>query len=126
MSIQSGSVNAGERPRIQASESNKAQALDVAKQASVAQATVKAVQEALAKTGVSSIAPAPSAQVSVDAGKIARLSSSEKTKDADRLDTDKLDALKAKIQDGSFEFDYGAIATQLVEQSFQQKGSRRG
>jgi len=125
MSIQSGSVGAMDLKRVQSAEMNKAQALDLAKQA-VAQATAKAVQDALAKTGVSPTAPAPSAQVSVDAGKIARLSSSEKSKDPDKLDTAKLDALKAKIQDGSFEFDYGAIASQLVEQAAQQRGSRRG
>jgi len=126
MSIQSGSVGAMDLKRVQSAEVNKAQALDLAKQATVAQATAKAVQDALAKTGISPTAPAPSAQVSVDAGKIARLSSSEKAKDPDKLDTAKLDALKAKIQDGSFEFDYGAIASQLVEQAAQQRGSRRG
>jgi anti-sigma28 factor (negative regulator of flagellin synthesis) len=126
MSIQSGSVGAMDLKRVQSAEMNKAQVLDLSKQASIAQATVKAVQDALAKTGVSSTAPAPSAQVSVDAGKIARLSSSEKSKDPDKLDTAKLDALKAKIQDGSFEFDYRAIASQLVEHAAQQRGSRRG
>jgi len=126
MSIQSGLGGVADLKRVQATEVNKTQVLDLTKQASVAQATAKAVQDALAKTGVGSTAPAPSAQVSVDAGKIARLSSSEKSRESEKLDTAKLEALKAKIQDGSFEFDYAAIASQLVEQAVQQRSLKRG
>jgi len=126
MGIQSSLVGGSELNRVQSAETSRAQAMDIAKQASIAQATAKAVHDALAKTALSSSAPQPSAQVSVDAGKIARLSGAEKPQESGKLDTAKLDALKAKIEDGSFEFDYGTIASQLVAQAVQQRGLRRG
>jgi anti-sigma28 factor (negative regulator of flagellin synthesis) len=124
MKIQSGMGNSIEALRPQM-ESKAGSGVDATKQAGIAQATVKVVQEALAKAGAAS-SVAPSAQVSVDGAKIARLAGAEKTKDSDKLDTAKLDALKESIKDGSFEFDYGLIARQLVEAAAQQKGSRRG
>jgi flagellar biosynthesis anti-sigma factor FlgM len=98
--------------------------VDAAKQASVAQATIRVVQEALAKTGTVSTT-APSAQLSVDPSRISKLAGVDKSKDADKLDTAKLDAIKRSIEDGSFEIDYRAIAQQLVEQSAQ-RGMKRG
>lgn len=125
MSIQLGSVSVGDPKRNQSTDVGKTQALDLNKQAGVAQATAKAVHESLARIGFNP-SVAPSAQVSVDASQIARLSGLEKVKVADNLDTAKLDELKAQIQDGSFKFDYGKIASQLIEHSVQQRGSKRG
>jgi len=88
---------------------------DPTKQATIAQSTVRAVQEALVRVGAATVQP--SAQVSIDSTKLARISSAEKAKDTERLDTAKLDALKAKIESGDFEIDYGMIATQLASQS---------
>jgi len=97
---------------------------DPATQASIAQSTVKVVQEALAKTAAIASA-APSAQLSVDASRISKLAGVDKTKDSERLDTAKLDAIKKSIEDGSFQVDYKAIAQQLVDQSAQ-RGLKRG
>ena len=97
---------------------------DPAAQASIAQSTVKVVQEALAKTAAIASA-APSAQLSVDASRISKLAGVDKTKDSERLDTAKLDAIKKSIEDGSFQVDYKAIAQQLVDQSAQ-RGLKRG
>ncbi|NDA83108.1 MAG: hypothetical protein EBY01_08680, partial [Actinobacteria bacterium] len=83
--------------------------------ASIAQSTVRAVQEALVKAGAAVVQP--SAQVSVDSSKLARISGTEKAKDTEKLDTAKLDAIKAKIESGDFEIDYGMIASQLASQS---------
>jgi len=88
---------------------------DPTKQATIAQSTVRAVQEALVRVGAATVQP--SAQVSIDSTKLARISSAEKAKDTERLDTAKLDALKAKIESGDFEIDYGMIATHLASQS---------
>ncbi|NBY54354.1 MAG: hypothetical protein EBQ48_03165 [Betaproteobacteria bacterium] len=124
MKIQSGMGSSIDtlRPQVDA---KPASSVDATKQAGIAQATVKVVQEALAKAGAAG-SIAPSAQVSVDGAKIARLAGAEKAKDSDKLDTAKLDALKESIKDGSFEFDYGLIARQLVDAAAQQKSSRRG
>ena len=97
---------------------------DPATQASIAQSTVKVVQEALAKTAAIASA-APSAQLSVDASRISKLAGVDKTKDSERLDTAKLDAIKKSIEEGSFQVDYKAIAQQLVDQSAQ-RGLKRG
>jgi anti-sigma28 factor (negative regulator of flagellin synthesis) len=59
----------------------------------------------------------PSAQLSVDSSKLARISGTEKLKDTEKLDTAKLDAIKAKIESGDFDIDYGMIAGQLASQS---------
>ncbi len=124
MKIQSGMGSSIDtlRPQVDAKPASN---VDATKQAGIAQATVKVVQEALAKAGAAG-SIAPSAQVSVDGAKIARLAGAEKAKDSDKLDTAKLDALKESIKDGSFEFDYGLIARQLVDAAAQQKSSRRG
>jgi len=90
-------------------------ALDPTKQATIAQTTARAVQEALVKVGAATIQP--SAQLSVDSSKIARISGTEKLKDTEKLDTAKLDAIKAKIESGDFDIDYGMIAGQLASQS---------
>jgi len=97
--------------------------IDPTKQATIAQSTVRAVQEALVRVGAATVQP--SAQVSVDSTKLARFSGADKAKDAEKLDTAKLDALKAKIQSGEFEIDYGMIATQLASQSLSRGASGR-
>jgi anti-sigma28 factor (negative regulator of flagellin synthesis) len=97
-----------------AAKATSGASVDPTKQATIAQSTVRAVQEALVKVGAATIEP--SAQVSVDSSKLARISGSEKAKDADKLDTAKLDALKARIESGDFEIDYGMIAAQLASQ----------
>jgi len=102
-----------------AAQASAGASVDPTKQASIAQSTVRAVQDALVKAGAASIQP--SAQVSVDSSKLVRISGSEKVRDSERLDTAKLDALKAKIESGDFEIDYGLIASQLASQS-----ARRG
>ena len=71
-------------------------ALDPTKQATIAQTTARAVQEALVKVGAATIQP--SAQLSVDSSKLARISGTEKLRDTEKLDTAKLDAIKAKIE----------------------------
>lgn len=98
--------------------------VDAAKQASVAQTTVRVVQEALAKTALIT-STAPSAQLSVDGSRISKLAGVDRAKDSEKLDTAKLDAIKRSIEDGSFQVDYKAIAQQLVEQSVQ-RGLKRG
>lgn len=97
--------------------------IDPTKQATIAQSTVRAVQEALVRVGAATVQP--SAQVSVDSTKLARISGADKAKDAEKLDTAKLDALKAKIESGEFEIDYGMIATQLASQSLSRGASGR-
>jgi len=96
-------------------------AAEQAKEVNVAQTTLKVVQDALLKAGPSS-SVAPSAQLSVDPGTMSRLSGVDKAKDSEKLDTAKLDAIKAKLESGSFEFDYQAIAMSLVEQAVQRRG----
>jgi anti-sigma28 factor (negative regulator of flagellin synthesis) len=119
MNIQSALGTAIE-PRKSPAMSDAAKAsagstIDPTKQASIAQSTVRAVQEALVKAGAAVVQP--SAQVSVDSSKLARISGTEKAKDTEKLDTAKLDAIKAKIESGDFEIDYGMIASQLASQS---------
>jgi len=119
MNIQSALGTAIE-PRKSPAMSDAAKAsagstIDPTKQASIAQSTVRAVQEALIKAGAAVVQP--SAQVSVDSSKLARISGTEKAKDTEKLDTAKLDAIKAKIESGDFEIDYGMIASQLASQS---------
>lgn len=98
-----------------AAKASAGSTIDPTKQASIAQSTVRAVQEALVKAGAAVVQP--SAQVSVDSSKLARISGTEKAKDTEKLDTAKLDAIKAKIESGDFEIDYGMIASQLASQS---------
>jgi len=119
MNIQSALGTAIE-PRKSPAMSDAAKAsagstIDPTKQASIAQSTVRAVQEALVKAGAAVVQP--SAQVSVDSSKLARISGTEKAKDTEKLDTAKLDAIKAKIESGDFEIDFGMIASQLASQS---------
>lgn len=127
MNIQS-SINAAAEPRKGASVSDAAKAsaggsLDPTKQATIAQSTVRAVQDALLKAGAASVQP--SAQVSVDSSKLARISGTDKAKESEKLDTAKLDAIKAKIESGDFEIDYSMIAFQLASQSVRRgSGSR--
>lgn len=125
MKIPSSIAGAHENVRpISADGAKSSAGVDAAKQASVAQATVKVVQEALAKAnGVTTAAP--SAQVSVDASRISKLAGVDKSKDSEKFDTSKLDAIKKSIEDGSFQVDYKAIARQLVEQSVH-RGFKRG
>lgn len=121
MNIQSG-VNAPIDARKSLESARPQGVAEQAKETNVAQSTLKVVQDALIKAGVSS-SVAPSAHLAVDPGKISRLSGAEKAKDAEKLDTAKLDAIKAKIEAGAFEFDYPAIASSLVEQAVQRRGS---
>jgi len=90
--------------------------VDPSTQATIAQTTAKAVQEALVRAGVSSVAP-PSARVAVDASVLANVANVAKSRDSEKLDTVKLDAIKAKIESGSFEINYGMIAAQLASSS---------
>jgi anti-sigma28 factor (negative regulator of flagellin synthesis) len=87
--------------------------VDPTTQATIAQTTAKAVQEALARVGASTVPP-PSARVAVDASVLASVAGGAKSRDAEKLDTVKLDAIKAKIQTGDFEIDYAMIASQLA------------
>ena len=106
-------------------EGNKVAAgADPVKQASVAQSTLKVVQEALSRAAVLSTS-APSAQLAVDGSRLSKLAGVDKSMDSERLDTVKLDAIKRSIADGSFQVDYQAIAQQLIEQSAQ-RGMKRG
>jgi anti-sigma28 factor (negative regulator of flagellin synthesis) len=126
MKIPSSIVRAQEGARNLAADGTKTSpGLDATKQASVAQTTVRVVQEALARTGVAATIAAPSAQLSVDGSRISKLAGADKTKDSEKLDTAKLDAIKRSIEDGSFQVDYRAIAQHLVEQSAQ-RGLKRG
>ena len=127
MNIQS-TLGAGIEPRKGAAMSDAAKtsagaSVDPSKQASIAQSTVRAVQEALVKAGAAVVQP--SAQLTVDSSKLARISGTEKAKDAEKLDTAKLDAIKAKIESGDFEIDYGMIASQLASQSVRRGPSGR-
>jgi anti-sigma28 factor (negative regulator of flagellin synthesis) len=127
MNIQSSANPVGEpRKGLSGSDAAKASAgasTDPAKQATIAQSTVRAVHEALVKVGAAVVQP--SAQLSVDSSKLARISSAEKPKDAEKLDTAKLDAIKAKIESGDFDFDYAMIASQLASQSGRRVSSAR-
>jgi len=119
MNIESAAGGVPE-PRKTATLSNAAKAsagasVDPTKQATIAQSTVRAVQDALVKAGAAPIQP--SAQVSVDSSKLARIGGAEKAKDTEKLDTAKLDAIKAKIESGEFVIDDGMIAAQLASQS---------
>jgi anti-sigma28 factor (negative regulator of flagellin synthesis) len=129
MNINNQSHLAGDRHRL-SQESTRtqsvAQGVDPVKHASVAQATVKAVQEALARISPTQGSSQPSAQLSIESAKIARSTSTEKVGNDDDLDITRLDELKAKIADGSFEIDFGLLARQLVEHSVQQSSSKRG
>ncbi|NDG82423.1 MAG: hypothetical protein EBX44_11600 [Betaproteobacteria bacterium] len=99
--------------------------LDPSKEASIAQSTVRLVQESLAKTAVGiGPTPSPSAQLAVDPVRVSKLAGAEKAKDPEKLDKNKLDEIKAKIESGDFEFDYGAIAEQLVQAALHQKTRR--
>jgi flagellar biosynthesis anti-sigma factor FlgM len=125
MKIPSSIVRAQESSRNLATDGTKTgQGLDATKQASIAQNTVRVVQEALARTGVTAAIAAPSAQLSVDGSRISKLAGADKTKDSDKLDTAKLDAIRRSIEDGSFQVDYQAIAQHLVEQSAQRSLKR--
>jgi len=90
--------------------------VDPSTQATIAQTTAKVVQEALARANAS-IVPPPSARVAVDPSVLANMAGVSKSRDPEKLDTVKLDAIKAKIQSGDFEIDYGMIAAQLVSSS---------
>ncbi|MFM1784679.1 MAG: hypothetical protein RLZZ579_956 [Actinomycetota bacterium] len=129
MNINSQSYLLGDRPR-HSQESMRvqqgAQVADPVKQAGVAQATVKAVQDALARTNPTQISSQPSAQVSIETSKIAKGVGVDRVDETDDLDTSKLDELKAKIADGTFEIDFGLLARQIVEHSVHQSGSKRG
>jgi len=99
--------------------------VDPSKEASIAQSTVRLVQESLAKTAVGiGPTPSPSAQLAVDPVRVIKLAGAEKAKDPEKLDKNKLDEIKAKIESGDFEFDYGAIAEQLVQAALHQKTRR--
>ncbi|NBT05186.1 MAG: hypothetical protein EBS54_00060 [Betaproteobacteria bacterium] len=102
------------------------QTTDLAKQAGVAQATIKAVQEALSRTVASPAAPVSLVQLSTDSAQALKVSRADEIKRGGDLDLAKLDDLKAKIADGSFEIDFGLLAKQIVDQSMQQLGSKRG
>ncbi|NDE52971.1 MAG: hypothetical protein EB069_00030 [Actinobacteria bacterium] len=102
------------------------QTTDLAKQAGVAQATIKAVQEALSRTVASPAAPVSLVQLSTDSAQALKVSREDEIKRGGDLDLAKLDDLKAKIADGSFEIDFGLLAKQIVDQSMQQLGSKRG
>ncbi|NBS39978.1 MAG: hypothetical protein EBS73_12040 [Betaproteobacteria bacterium] len=83
------------------------------------------MQESLAKTAVGiGPTPSPSAQLAVDPVRVSKLAGAEKAKDPEKLDKNKLDEIKAKIESGDFEFDYGAIAEQLVQAALHQKTRR--
>ena len=97
---------------------------DATKQASIAQATVKVVQDALAKTGIVANS-VPSAQLSVDPSRMSKLAGVDKLKSSEKLDTAKLDAIKESIENGSFQVDYKAIAQHLIDQSVH-RGQKRG
>ena len=90
--------------------------VDPSTQATIAQTTAKAVQEALVRAGASTVPPA-SARVAVDASVLANVSGVSKARDPEKLDTAKLDAIKAKIESGEFEIDYSVIAAQLASMS---------
>lgn len=122
MNIKSGAGSPLDARKMMDAASRVPTSADPLKDATVAQSTAKAVHEALAKAGAASTV-APSAQLAVDSGKISRLSGVDKTKDSEKLDTAKLDAIKARIESGAFEFDYQAIAMSLVEQSVQRRGA---
>ena len=102
------------------------QTTDLAKQAGVAQATIKAVQEALSRTVASPADPVSLVQLSTDSAQALKVSREDEIKRGGDLDLAKLDDLKAKIADGSFEIDFGLLAKQIVDQSMQQLGSKRG
>ena len=127
MNIESAAGGVPE-PRKTATLSNAAKAsagasVDPTKQATIAQSTVRAVQDALVKAGAAPIQP--SAQVSVDSSKLARIGGAEKAKDTEKLDTAKLDAIKAKIESGEFVIDDGMIAAQLASQSVRRAAGGR-
>jgi anti-sigma28 factor (negative regulator of flagellin synthesis) len=129
MNINNQSHLAGDRHRLSQESSRTtagAQGADPLKQANVAQATVKAVQEALARINPTQSSSQPSAHLSIESAKIAKNTSIEKVGNDEELDITRLDALKAKIADGSFEIDFGLLARQLVEHSVQQSSSKRG
>ena len=126
MNISSGSYsNGSHRVSDDWARSDSNNAVNASKEASVAQSTTKVVQEALSRA-MPSVAstPSPSAQLAVDPSRVSRLAGADKSSDAEKLDKAKLDEIKAKIESGEFEFDYGAIAQQLVQVSMQQKVRR--
>ena len=126
MNISSGSYsNGAHRVSDDWARSDSNNAVNASKEASVAQSTTKVVQEALSRA-MPSVAstPSPSAQLAVDPSRVSRLAGADKSSDAEKLDKAKLDEIKAKIESGEFEFDYGAIAQQLVQVSMQQKVRR--
>lgn len=109
-----------------AARSSAGSKVDPSIQATIAQFTAKAVQEALVRAGATPNAPAPSARVAVDASVLANVAGVGKARDPEKLDTVKLDAIKAKIASGDFAIDYGAIAAQLASSSaFSARGGRR-
>ena len=127
MNIQSAGIP-GNEPRkgpggLDASKVPAESSVDPTKQATIAQTTARAVQEALVKAGAATMQP--SAQISVDASKLARISAADKLKDTEKLDTAKLDAIKAKIESGDFDIDYAMIANQLAGQSVRRSTSGR-
>jgi len=126
MNIQSAGSAVEPRKGTGVSDAAKASAggsVDPTKQATIAQSTVRAVQDALVKVGAATIQP--SAQVSIDSAMFARISRADQARDVEKLDTAKLDTLKAKIESGDFEIDYGTIAAQLAGQSVRRGGGLR-
>jgi len=127
MNIQSG-ISTGTEPKkglmgVVAAKVTAEASLDPTKQAKIAQTTASAVQEALVKVGA--VTMQPSAQVSIDASKLLRISGADKAKDSEKLDTAKLDAIKTKIENGDFDIDYAMIANQLAGQSVRRSTSGR-
>ncbi len=126
MNVQFGNAGQLEQRSLDSLKASSPGVQDLTKRVAVAQTSAKAIQEVMAKAAAAgqSATPAPSAQVTVDAAKLGRIAASEKTTDPDQLDTDKLDALKQQIKDGSFEIDFGLIATHLADQALSGRSRR--
>ena len=126
MNVQFGNVGQLEQRSLDSLKASSPGVQDLTKRVAVAQTSAKAIQEVMAKSAAAgqSATPAPSAQVTVDAAKLGRIAASEKTTDPDQLDTDKLDALKQQIKDGSFEIDFSLIATHLADQALSGRSRR--
>ncbi|NBP38884.1 MAG: hypothetical protein EBS54_01565 [Betaproteobacteria bacterium] len=128
MNVKIGSLGHFDHRGTDALKAGTASAQDVAKKVAVAQSSAKAIHEVMAKSAAAAGQPvlssAPSAQLAVDAARIGQLAAFDETQDSGRLDTDRLDSLKQQIKDGTFDIDFGFIASELARQATSVRGRR--